>query len=120
LSTGTRHENGSHGIGSGGIALREQMRVGVEQSSRVVSESSGDDVQRYRRRCRQGERGGRVAQDMKLPPVFRETFTSTTLGGPPATTPTSKGQCKHGGWKNFGGLFKNQGQCVSSVAAQQA
>jgi hypothetical protein len=34
--------------------------------------------------------------------------------------PTSKEQCKHGGWKNFGGLFKSQGQCVSFVAEQQA
>jgi hypothetical protein len=36
------------------------------------------------------------------------TLTYTTL-------PTSKDQCKHGGWKSFGGMFKNQGQCVSFV-----
>ena len=42
------------------------------------------------------------------------------IGGPPPTTPTSKEQCRHGGWKNFGGMFKNQGQCVSFVAEQQA
>jgi len=30
--------------------------------------------------------------------------------------PTSKDQCKDGGWKAFG-VFKNQGQCVSFVAA---
>jgi hypothetical protein len=29
--------------------------------------------------------------------------------------PTSKQQCKNGGWKTFG-VFKNQGQCVSLVA----
>jgi hypothetical protein len=29
--------------------------------------------------------------------------------------PTSKDQCKHGGWRNFPG-FKNQGACVSFVA----
>jgi hypothetical protein len=29
--------------------------------------------------------------------------------------PTSKDQCKNGGWKNFLG-FKNQGDCVSFVA----
>jgi len=57
----------------------------------------------------------RVSGSTGLPPVFRETFTSTNVGGPP-TTPTSKEQCKHGGWKNFGGLFKNQGDCVSFVA----
>jgi hypothetical protein len=38
------------------------------------------------------------------------------LGGPPPTTPTSKAQCEHGGWKSFGGQFKNQGQCVRFVA----
>jgi hypothetical protein len=36
-----------------------------------------------------------------------------TLGTPPP--PTSKKQCKHGGWKKFGSRFKNQGQCVRFV-----
>jgi hypothetical protein len=31
--------------------------------------------------------------------------------------PTSKDQCKNGGWKNFPG-FKNQGECVSFVATK--
>jgi len=30
--------------------------------------------------------------------------------------PTSKAQCKNGGWRTFGTLFKNQGDCVSFVA----
>jgi hypothetical protein len=29
--------------------------------------------------------------------------------------PTSKDQCKNGGWQDFG-VFKNQGDCVSFVA----
>jgi hypothetical protein len=41
------------------------------------------------------------------------TLTYTAL-------PTSKDQCKKGGWKNFGTKFKNQGQCVSFVAGQPA
>jgi hypothetical protein len=28
------------------------------------------------------------------------------------TGPTSKNQCKRGGWQSFGDTFKNQGQCV--------
>jgi hypothetical protein len=32
--------------------------------------------------------------------------------------PTSKEQCKKGGWKNFGTAFKNQGQCVKFVEAE--
>jgi hypothetical protein len=31
--------------------------------------------------------------------------------------PTSKDQCKNGGWKTFG-VFKNQGDCVSFVATK--
>ena len=30
--------------------------------------------------------------------------------------PTNKAQCKHRGWKSFGTMFKNQGDCVSYVA----
>jgi hypothetical protein len=30
--------------------------------------------------------------------------------------PTSKNDCKNGGWQTFGGKFKNQGDCVSYVA----
>jgi hypothetical protein len=29
--------------------------------------------------------------------------------------PTSKDQCKNGGWRTFGDTFKNQGQCVAFV-----
>ena len=34
-----------------------------------------------------------------------------------ATLPTSKDECKNGGWKTFG-VFKNQGDCVSFVASK--
>jgi hypothetical protein len=30
--------------------------------------------------------------------------------------PTTKEQCKNGGWRSFGSTFKNQGDCVSFVA----
>jgi hypothetical protein len=32
--------------------------------------------------------------------------------------PTSKKQCKKGGWRTFGSTFKNQGDCVSFVATK--
>jgi hypothetical protein len=32
--------------------------------------------------------------------------------------PTSKNQCKDGGWRTFGTAFKNQGDCVSFVATR--
>ena len=34
----------------------------------------------------------------------------------PPPRPTSADQCKNGGWQNYGGIFKNQGDCVSFVA----
>lgn len=40
-------------------------------------------------------------------------FTFTVV---PAPFPTTKGQCKDGGWQNYG-MFKNQGDCVSFVTA---
>jgi hypothetical protein len=45
-----------------------------------------------------------------------ESFTSS-LAEPVLIAPTSKGQCKNGGWKSFGTAFKNQGDCVSFVAS---
>ncbi len=39
----------------------------------------------------------------------------TITDAPPV--PTSKDQCKNGGWKTFG-VFKNQGDCVSFVATE--
>ncbi len=44
------------------------------------------------------------------------------LSGPPAHPPTSKDQCKDGGWQTFtdaqgNTAFKNQGDCVSYVAS---
>lgn len=46
---------------------------------------------------------------------FGGVFTSTLPNGPIPLLPTSKDQCKNGGWQSFG-VFKNQGDCVSSVA----
>jgi hypothetical protein len=45
------------------------------------------------------------------------TFNGQTeVPVPVAGSPTSKDQCKHGGWKSFSSpSFKNQGQCVSWV-----
>ena len=34
--------------------------------------------------------------------------------GPPTAAPSSKRQCKHGGWRSFP-QFKNQGQCIAFV-----
>ena len=41
-------------------------------------------------------------------PGFSQVTITYTLPGP-----TSKAQCKNGGWRNFGTMFRNQGQCVT-------
>jgi hypothetical protein len=50
------------------------------------------------------------------------TTTTTTTTPPPTTTPspgpTSKEQCRHGGYVQFG--FRNQGQCISWVVHHRA
>ncbi len=37
---------------------------------------------------------------------------------PPPSEPTSKDQCKNGGWRDFGGKFRNQGQCIAFVVVR--
>jgi hypothetical protein len=49
--------------------------------------------------------------------TLTENFTSS-LAQPVLIAPTSKDQCKHGGWKAFP-QFKNQGRCVSSVVRKR-
>jgi len=46
--------------------------------------------------------------------TLNESFTSSLTQ--PVLISTSKDQCKHGAWQNFGGTFKKQGDCVSFVA----
>ena len=62
-----------------------------------------------------------------LPPVAPGTLISATATDAAGNTsefaqdtsavslPTSKDQCRNGGWQTFG-VFKNQGDCVSYVA----
>ena len=73
-------------------------------------------------------RSGSDSVDVGVPPsdpnVNDMLTTSFSLGGlalnesanlaPPL--PTSKDQCKNGGWQNYGTTFKNQGDCVSFIA----
>jgi hypothetical protein len=48
-------------------------------------------------------------------PVFGSGPVAGDVIVHPPAVPTSKDQCKNGGWRNFPG-FKNQGDCVSFVA----
>jgi hypothetical protein len=42
---------------------------------------------------------------------YQIQLTGTTAG----CRPTRKEECKKGGWRNFGSMFNNQGQCVAFV-----
>jgi hypothetical protein len=44
-------------------------------------------------------------------------FTGDIVVVDAQSPPTSKDQCKNGGWRNFG-VFKNQGDCVSFVVTK--
>lgn len=47
--------------------------------------------------------------------LFTASIAFASITPPPVTVPTSKDQCKKGGWQDFGSMFKNQGDCVSFV-----
>jgi len=49
-----------------------------------------------------------------FPRMFRDEGTVTVTDAP-GPLPTSKDQCKDGGWRSFGITFRNQGQCVAFV-----
>jgi hypothetical protein len=51
-----------------------------------------------------------------LTPPPAQTFAATDITVIDAQPlPTTKEQCKNGGWRNFGDTFRNQGQCVAFV-----
>jgi hypothetical protein len=54
-------------------------------------------------------------QPALFPFPFGDDLAFQAIFSPPL--PTSKDQCKKGGWENFGTTFKNQGDCVSFVAS---
>jgi hypothetical protein len=60
---------------------------------------------------------GRLPTDCSpLMAGVREEVSSgdiVVIDAPPL--PTTKDQCKNGGWRTFGDTFKNQGQCVAFV-----
>ncbi len=59
-----------------------------------------------------------VRFNLSVPDTFsgpaNYSLDGVTLDSTP-NLPTSKDQCKNGGWRNYGRTFKNQGDCVSFV-----
>jgi DNA-binding beta-propeller fold protein YncE len=85
----------------GGVAVTPDAR------SAYVGHTEGNKVSQYDVRP-----GGALSP--KSPP--RVTAGDGPAGVAVSPLPTSKGQCKKGGWKQFG--FKNQGQCTRFVRRQ--
>jgi hypothetical protein len=57
---------------------------------------------------------GCFAENPDLPPLVPVHGYVVVFDAPPPA-PTSKEQCKNGGWRAFGALLKSQGQCVAFV-----
>lgn len=63
-----------------------------------------------------------ATEDAQLPaPLPTATATAVPTATPePYTTPTTTGECRNGGWRNFnppGGPFNSQSECISYVNA---
>jgi hypothetical protein len=71
----------------------------------VTSEGSGN-VSQY-------SVGPSGALTLKSSPTVSAGDLPVGVAVSPLRVPTSKDQCKHGGWRQFG--FKNQGQCIAFV-----
>jgi len=64
-----------------------------------------------------------AAEDSEQSVTIDNTVVNGTTFTYEVPTPTNKNECKNGGWMNLadanGNAFKNQGQCVASVATAQ-
>ena len=95
------------------IGLREQAGGFVLYSWQVVVDGGGPNPDSYR----PGFASEPIDCAQFQPPPFPliQFTNSTVVVHDAPALPTSKDQCKNGGWRTFG-VFKNQGDCVSFVA----
>jgi hypothetical protein len=85
------------------------IAVSADGRSAYVANGNGDTVSQYS-----------IARDGALVPKVPAALPTDDLPvrvavNPPIRIPTSKDQCKHGGWRTFT-QFKNRGQCVAFLA----
>jgi hypothetical protein len=91
------------GLGPEGIAITSDGRF------LYVTDSSASAVSQYAR----GADGTLTPLSPPTAPA-RQTPVSIAVT-PSATGPSTKEDCKQGGWRRFG-RFRNQGDCISFVA----
>jgi hypothetical protein len=96
-------EGGSYNTNPGGFADDQTYEATIQTATGRFLDSGLFSAVFYR--C-----GGCVGP----PEVFDSAFRSN-LDSPVPLRPTTKAQCKNGGWRDFG--FKNQGDCVNFVAS---
>ena len=89
-----------------GLGQDKEIDVSVVTTYRATIPGGGQDTGTATMNVTDDLAGGNV-QVLSL----GESFGSA--GAPPP--PTSKAQCKDGGWRSFGTMFKNQGDCISYV-----
>jgi hypothetical protein len=94
------------------IRFDEELIFGFSMTLRVV-DGQPDSVEVY-------FPGGGDPTDCSITGLTPSGFGGTVTSGDIAVVdapplPTSKEQCKNGGWRNYPG-FRNQGDCVSFVA----
>jgi streptogramin lyase len=77
-------------------------------ASIYVANTSDNTVSQY-------DVGAGGALEPKGPATVAAGVAPDGVAVTPIRVPTSKDQCKHGGWRIYG-VFKNQGDCVSWVA----
>ncbi len=86
-----------YGSNSGSFGAEQDFAIGNSPVSVVVGDFNGDGMADFAV-GNAGENSVTVMLNTTAPP-----------------RPTSKDQCRNGGWRSFG-VFKNQGSCVSYVA----
>ena len=96
------------GLGPGFVA------VTPDGASAYVTNFNGSSISQYT------VAAGSGALVPKTPPAVPTAAQPADIAVRAApAAPTSKDQCKHGGWRDFPALgFKNQGDCVSYVATK--
>jgi hypothetical protein len=60
-----------------------------------------------------GEPDPSVGDTVELVAASTDLDVNVSANLAAVTGPTSKADCKNGGWRNFGDTFKNQGQCMT-------
>lgn len=102
------------------FAAPATVSAGVQYA--IVAYTGGFDVYNWWTANADVYAGGQACRSLASPPGPWSCFGTVDLAfrtyvAVPPALPTTKEDCTNGGWQNYGGKFKNQGDCVSFVAS---